>query len=99
MSATAAARRMAKKIPDAVRSQRLLVADDPILNARAQQHDPHMELLYGVYYEFVEPFAQPSDKDPTCPKCLARVVTMFWAMRPALEELERDYQLLNALKP
>lgn len=96
---SAAASRMAKKIPDRVRSEVLLAASQPIMNAKPQQYNHHMEVLYEVYYEFIEPFAREADKDPACPRCLSGILTVFMAIRPELERLEGEYQLLKALKP
>lgn len=85
---------IAFRIPDNVRSQRLLVADDPIQNAITASSDPHMQLLMAIWFEFVEP---NGDMNLNCPFCLNNVLTNFRAILPYLLALEKDYQIILKL--
>lgn len=91
---TGSIREIASRIPDRVRSQRLLVPSDPIRNAIATASNPEMQLLFAIWYEFVEPQA---DGNLNCPFCLQNVLTNFKAMEPTLLELEEEYLLLQQL--
>lgn len=83
----------AAKIPDRIRSERLLVESDPIKNAQANQFDRHMQVLTKIWYAYVEP-----EKEYTnCPICLNNILQSFRALKPKLIELERDYQTLKSL--
>ncbi len=85
----------ARKIPDIVRSQKLLTADNPIDNAQVRQGNYQMMLLCAVYYEFLAP---QEKQNIQCVSCLRRIKNIFVAMKGALMELEKEYQLLNFLK-
>jgi hypothetical protein len=87
-------RAIAIKIPDNVRSQRLICGADPIQHALPVQANPAMSLLFGIWHKFIEP-----NKEPTynCPVCLNNILQNFREMKPALIELEREYQLLNSI--
>ncbi len=88
------ARSTAQRIPDRVRSERLLTEPDPILTAIASSANPAMQLLFAVWFEFVEPHGE---KDLNCGLCLARVIKSFQFIRPALLELERESKILQQL--
>ena len=85
---------LARRIPDAVRSERLLTPDDPILRAQGNAANIYMQLLFAVWFEFVEPYGQ---KNINCPQCLGRILENFRAMRPSLLELEKEYRILQQL--
>ena len=83
----------ASKIPDRIRSERLLTESDPIANAQANQFDKHMQVLSKIWYAYVEP-----EKEYTnCPICLNNILQSFRALKPKLMELEREYKILNSL--
>jgi hypothetical protein len=84
---------IAKKIPDEVRSLRVLTVANPIHNATNSLNDPHMKLLTDVWYTFIEPNTERS----TCPICLDNIRTNFRQMQEVLIELEEDYQKLEML--
>ena len=89
--------KLAKRIPDKVRSERLMIAADPIANAQAVSMNSHMQLLFGIYTEFVFPNAfEPEDLN--CPKCLMRIRNSFNEMLPYLVTLEKEYKLLKSIK-
>ncbi len=92
-------REIAKRIPDNVRSQRLLTEADPINNANEYSGNEHMQLLFTVWGEFVEP-NKKNDKSFNygCPYCRKRVLSNFKAMYNDLVELENEYLLLKSLK-
>lgn len=82
-------------IPDKVRRERLLNVDtDPITTAVAVSGNPNMQLLYAVWYKYIEP---GGDGKMDCPTCLNNVLSNFRAMKPALLQLEREYKILNSL--
>lgn len=85
----------AKKIPDEIRSKRLMVPGDPISNAKAVSGDKSMQLLFAIWYEFIEP---ASTGDMGCRICLRRVLVNFKEMKGELMQLEKEYNLLAALK-
>jgi hypothetical protein len=85
---------IAARIPDRVRSERLLVESDPIRTAIPVASNPELQLLFAIWYEFIEPKATGN---MNCPYCLNNIVTNFKAMLPDLLELEREYQLLLQL--
>lgn len=87
---------LAKKIPDKIRSERLMTEADPIFNAIAVSTNAQMQLLFAIYTEFV--FPNKDDLEIDCPKCLGRIKHSFNEMRPYLEELEKQYQLLKTIK-
>lgn len=83
----------ATKIPDRIRSERLLTEADPIANAQANQFDKHMQVLSKIWYAYIEP-----EKEYTnCPICLNNILQSFRALKPKLLELEREYKILNSL--
>lgn len=84
---------IAKKIPDEVRSLRILTPENPIFNATNSLINPHMKLLADVWYTFIEPNKDRS----TCPICLENILTNFGQMQETLIELEEDYQKLKML--
>ncbi len=88
------ARSIAQRIPDRVRSERLLTEPDPILTAIASSANPAMQLLFAVWFEFIEPYGE---KNLSCGLCLARVINSFKALRPVLIELERESLILQQL--
>lgn len=87
---------LAKKIPDKIRSERLMVPADPIFNAIAVSSNKHMQLLFAIYTEFIFPHNDELDID--CPKCLGRILHSYNEMRPHLEKLEEEYRLLKLIK-
>jgi hypothetical protein len=88
-------RTIAKKIPDRIRSVKLMTDDDPIGNAKAVSGDIYLLLLFAIWSEFIEPLA---DADLTCGLCKARLLKNFRELKPVLIELEKEYQVLLALK-
>lgn len=86
---------LAKRIPDRVRSERLMIKADPIQNAIPHKSNSHMQLLFAIYTEFLYPH---KDEDINCPRCLQRIQHCFVTIKPYLIELEKQYKLLNALK-
>lgn len=84
----------ARKIPDNVRTQRLIVDADPIDNAIAVQTNYNMQLLVSVWYKFIEPNATQT---LNCNKCLENILNNFREMKGALIQLEKEYQLLKDL--
>jgi hypothetical protein len=86
---------LAKKIPDKVRSERLMVEPDPIENAQAVSTNLHMQLLFAIYTEFLFPH---KDEDITCWKCLSRILNCFKEMKPHLVQLEKMSNLLKSIK-
>jgi hypothetical protein len=84
---------IAKKIPDEVRSLRILTENNPIFNATNSINSHHMILLTDVWYTFIEPNKERS----TCPICLENILTNFIQMQEILIELEQDYQKLKLL--
>lgn len=82
---------IASRIPDRIRSERLLVDADPIGNAVATSTNPAMQMLFAIWYEFVEP---SNNGNIDCPYCLQNILTNFRAIVPALLGLEREYQML-----
>lgn len=87
-------REIAIQIPDVVRSKRLLTESNPILNAVPVQTDYNMNLLYEVWYAFIEPGAT---KKINCPICLQNILNGFTEMYGELLQLEKEYQLLNSI--
>ena len=88
---------LAKKIPDRIRSEYLIVASDPIDNAQPVGSNLHMQLLFDIYSEFLFPWLK-EELDLTCSKCLNRIKNCFAEMKPHLTDLEKQYKLLNAIK-
>lgn len=88
-------RQIALRIPDNVRSQRLMVDSDPIGNAVPVQTNYAMNLLFEIWFSFVEPNGV---KKLNCPGCLKRVLDNFHKMKGELIAIEKDYQLLNAIQ-
>lgn len=84
----------AKRIPHQVRSERILTGYDPIQNAVPVQANPHMLLLFEVWFTFIEP---TKEKKYNCPVCLQNVLNNFREMKGDLIELEREYQLLKRI--
>jgi hypothetical protein len=87
-------KQLARRIPDNVRSQRIICEEDPITHAVPVQGNYHMSLLFEVWFTFIEPNAP---KQYNCPFCLQNVLNNFRQMKGALIELEKEYQLLNSL--
>lgn len=88
-------RQYAERIPDEVRSKRLMVPSEPIKKAVAYSENPQMQLLFLIWKEFIE---NMNDLDIGCPQCLKRILDNFQQMEPALIELEKQYQLLLSIK-
>jgi hypothetical protein len=86
-------KRIAKRIPDEVRSQFILSEDDPIYNAVAVKDNEPMKLLLKIWKEFVEPHKEISD----CSICINNILTNYRQMKDILIELENDYQFLKQL--
>lgn len=86
----------ARKIPDVIRSMKLMTPADPIHNAVNSENDPNMQLLYAIWFEFVQPHAE--DKNIGCWRCRGAVLDSFQRMKPFLLELEKQSELLNSLK-
>lgn len=86
---------LAKKIPDRVRSERLMVEADPIDNAQAVSSNQHMQLLFAIYTDFLFP---GKEEDITCWRCLQRILNCFRELKPHLVELEKMNRLLNTIK-
>lgn len=84
---------VAKRIPDKVRSLRLITEADPISNALQSSADYNMMLLAEIWYEFIEPHKEKS----YCPVCLGNILNNFKNMRDVLIELEKEYQTINSL--
>lgn len=85
---------IAKRIPDNVRSQRILCNADPINKAVAVQTNYAMNTLFNVWFTFIEP---NGEKKLGCPACLENVLNNFRQMYGALIELEKEYQLLKTI--
>lgn len=85
---------LARKIPNNVRSQRLICDADPIGRALPIQTDYNMNLLFNIWFTFIEPNGV---KKLNCPNCLQTVLSNFQYMKGYLIELEKEYQLLNSL--
>lgn len=81
------------KIPDEVRSKRLLTNADPIQNATVSISDDNMMMLVRIWDEFIE----PNKETGTCPICLNNILTNFRQMHETLVQLEEDYQKLNLI--
>lgn len=76
-----------------------MTEEDPILNAQESGESRYMQLLFAIWVEFIEPHRKTDESfHYTCPYCRARVLKNFRAMLPALQELEKEYQLLKSLK-
>lgn len=84
----------AKRIPDRIRSERLIVDADPIGKAQPVANDKRMELLYSIWYEFIEPFGTG---DISCPTCLQRLLGNFREMKADLIRLEKEYRIIKAI--
>lgn len=82
------------RIPDEVRSKRLLTEANPIKNAVVSSADPSMMLLVKVWDEFIEPSKAPTG---TCPICLNNILTNFRQMYDELVGLEVEYRQLNQI--
>jgi hypothetical protein len=85
---------LAKKIPDRIRSERLMTMDDPIENAQAVSSNLQMQLLFAIYTEFLFP---GKEEDINCWRCLNRIINCFKEMRPYLIQLEKENHLLNSI--
>jgi len=88
---------LAKKIPDRIRSERLIIESDPIDNAQPVGSNFHMQLLFDIYAEFLFPW-QKEDLDLGCSRCLNRIRNCFAEMKPHLIELEKQNKLLNGVQ-
>ena len=84
---------LALQIPDRIRSERLLTDADPIAKANASENDANMQLLSKVWFAYIEPHKESSN----CPLWLANILSSFKNLKPALMEIEVDYQKLNHL--
>jgi len=87
-------RTIAKKIPDRIRSIKLMGDDDPIGSAKAVSGDTNLLLLFAIWNEFIGPL---NESDLRCPLCIRRLLTNFKELQPTLVEMEKEYQLLIAL--
>lgn len=87
-------KQIASKIPDNVRSQRIICTADPIQHAVAVQVNYQMNLLFEVWFTFIEP---STPRKYNCPICLQNILNNFREMKGALVQLEREYQLLNSI--
>lgn len=85
---------LARKIPSAVRDQRILVPSNPIGNAIGVGTDKHMHMLASIWFKFIEPHAA---KDFECPKCMSNILQNFRELRPTLIALQREEKLLKML--
>lgn len=88
-------RAIAIKIPAIIRSEKLLTADDPIGTAVAKRDNKNMLLLWAIWSEFVEPL---NNEDLGCSLCLGRILKNFKHLKPMLEDLEMETELLKAVK-
>jgi len=86
-------RETAKRIPDKVRSLRIITEDDPIGKAIPSSSNYEMMLLAEIWYEFVE----PNKEKAYCPICLDNILTKFRIMKDTLIELEKEYKTINAI--
>lgn len=84
---------MAMKIPDRIRSERIMTEQDPIANAQPNELDKQMQLLAKIWFAYIEPHKEPT----SCPICLSNILSSFRNLKPALIELETTYQKLNYL--
>lgn len=84
---------LALQIPDKIRSERLLTDADPIANAKATENDANMQLLAKIWFTYIEPHKEFS----TCPICLTNILSSFKNLKPALMEIEVDYQKIQHL--
>lgn len=84
---------IASKIPDDIRSLRLLNESDPIHSAKISLEDEHMKLLVKVWDTFIEPHKETG----TCPICLNNIKTNFIQMYDTLVDLENDYKKLKMI--
>lgn len=87
-------RNIALKIPDRVRSERLLIDADPIYNARPHASNKDMQLLFAIWSDFIE---KKSSDDMYCPICLRNILQNFREIKDELINIEKDYQLLKAI--
>ena len=85
---------LARKIPDNVRSQRIICVSDPIANATTSPANYAMNLLFEAWYTFIEPHGE---KKINCPWCRENILRNFQSLKPALIELEKEYQLLKEI--
>ncbi len=86
---------IARRIPQSVRTNKLLTTVDPIRNAQPSAGDKHLRLLFIIWSEFVEPMRE---EDLGCPKCVHRLLSNFRELKPTLVKLEGEYQLMKALR-
>ena len=86
----------ARRVPDEVRSQRLMIPADPIGSAVAVTSNPKMQELFAIYSLFVNPNADHLDIN--CHFCLARILDTFQRMQPYLVQLESEAEFLKACK-
>jgi hypothetical protein len=87
-------RAIAKRIPDSIRSRKLMTDADPIGNALASSGDANMILLFAIWSEFVEPM---KPEDIGCSLCVRRVLRNFKEIKDDLIELEKEHQLYKTL--
>lgn len=86
---------LAKRIPDKVRSERLMIKEDPIANVQPVSSNKHMQLLFDVYTQFVFP---GKEEDRNCWRCMNRIIQCFDLMKPHLVAIEKNYKLLKSLR-
>jgi hypothetical protein len=86
---------LAMRIPDEIRSQRLLVDPSPIDLATNSPLDPHMNVLYVIYEEYMS--FNKEDLDIDCGRCRSKILWWFNELKPYLIDLEKEYQLINGL--
>lgn len=84
----------AKKIPAAVRRERILTTADPIQVAVAVPGNPAMQMLFEIWFTFIEP---NGEKKYNCPVCLQNVLNNFREMKGELIQLEKESKMLEAL--
>lgn len=89
-------RSLAIRIPDEVRSERLLISQDPIGNAQPFGGNGAMQLLFAIWYEYIEP-DKKSESNMGCPFCIKNILDNFRAMKDELMLLEKEYLLLQSI--
>lgn len=87
-------KQLARRIPNNVRSAKLFSGSDPIANAIPISVNYNMQILFNIWFTFIEP---TGEKKLNCPICLQNVLDNFRQMRGALAELERESKILNEI--
>jgi hypothetical protein len=85
---------LARRIPNNVRSQKLFTADDPIATAIPISINYQMQVLFNIWFTFIEP---EGEKKLNCPICLQTILDNFRQMHGVLIELERESKILNEI--